>query len=174
MVKPTERTELLLGPLEDGSSEVLMIKIPLSAPTYRLVENRQPVGFDRHLPGHGVLVMHADDTIAECRRGQAPVKLVNADPTVPRLEGAAFDFPQKTTFVDGKNGLRITLLEKRASAATASASSRSRGRAIPPEPLRARRRECSVPGDPSPVHARTLGPRSVRASAQVPGLPERG
>ena len=115
VVKPTERTELLLGPLEDGSSEVLAIKIPLSATTYYLVENRQPAGFDRHLPGHGVLIMHADDTIAECRRGQAPVKLVDADPTIPRLEGAAFDFPQKTTFVDGRNRLRVTLLEKGAS-----------------------------------------------------------
>ncbi len=115
VVKPTERTELLLGPLEDGSSEVLVIKIPLSASTYYLIENRQPVGFDRHLPGHGVLVMHADDTIAECRRGQAPVKLVNADPMIPRLEGAAFDFPRKTTFVDSKNRFRVTLLEKRAS-----------------------------------------------------------
>jgi hypothetical protein len=55
VVKPTERTELLLGPLVDGSSEVLAIKIPLSATTYYLVENRQPAGFDRHLPGHGAL-----------------------------------------------------------------------------------------------------------------------
>ena len=59
--------------------------------------------------------MHADDTIAECRRGQAPVKLVNADPTLPRLEGAAFDVPQKPAFVDEKNRLRVTLLEKGAS-----------------------------------------------------------
>ena len=115
VAKPTERTELLLGPLADGSSEVLVVKIPLSASTYYLIENRQPVGFDRHLPGHGVLAMYADDTIAECRRGQAPVKLVNADPTLPRLEGAAFDVPQKTTFVDEKNRLRVTLLEKGAS-----------------------------------------------------------
>ena len=93
VVKPTERTELLLGPLGDGSSEVLVVKIPLSATTYYLVENRQPVGFDRYLPGHGVLVMYADDMIAECRRGQAPVKLVNADPTIPRLEGAAESKP---------------------------------------------------------------------------------
>ncbi len=115
VVTPAERTELLLGPLADGSSEVLAVKIPLSASTYYLIENRQPVGFDRHLPGQGVLIMYADDTIAECRRGQAPVKLVNADPTRPRLEGAAFDFPQKMTFVDDKNRLRVTLLEKGAS-----------------------------------------------------------
>lgn len=114
VVKPTEGTELVLGPLAVGSSEVLAVKIPLSASTYYLIENRQPVGFDRHLPGHGVLVMHADDAIAECRQGRAPVKLVDADPTVPRLEGAAFDLPGKASFVDRRNRLRVTLLEKRA------------------------------------------------------------
>ncbi|MBI2528282.1 MAG: hypothetical protein HYV93_20170 [Candidatus Rokubacteria bacterium] len=114
VVKPTERTELLLGPLADASANVLAVKIPLSASTYYLIENRQPVGFDRYLPGQGVLVMFADDTIAECRRGQAPVKLVNADPTLPRLEGAAFDFPRMTTFEDEKHRFRVTLLGKEA------------------------------------------------------------
>lgn len=116
VVNPTEETETLLGPLEDGSSEVLAVKIPLSANAYYLVENRQPIGSDRYLPGHGVLIMQADDTIAECRHGRAPVKLVNASPTVPRLEGAAFDVRGNPAFTDRQHRLRITLIERSGSA----------------------------------------------------------
>jgi hypothetical protein len=113
VVKPGDKAEVTLGPLQDGSSEIVVVKIPLSETTYYLIENRQPVGFDKHLPGSGVLIMYADDTIAECRHGKAPVKLVNADPSVPHLEGAAFDIGEKDSFQDEKNGIRIQLKEKR-------------------------------------------------------------
>ena len=113
VVKPGDKAEVTLDPLQDGSSEIVVVKIPLSETTYYLVENRQPVGFDKHLPGSGVLIMYADDTIAECRHGKAPVKLVNADPSVPHLEGAAFDIGKKDSFQDEKNGIRIQLKEKR-------------------------------------------------------------
>jgi hypothetical protein len=107
-----ERAEVVLGPLEDASSETLAIRIPLSATTYYLVENRQPIGVDRYLPGSGVLILYADDSIAECRHGQAPVKLMNADPTVPLLNGAAFDVGAKGEFVDDRNGIAIRVAEK--------------------------------------------------------------
>lgn len=55
VVRPGETREILLGPLEDGRSGTLAIRIPLSATTYYLVENRQPIGFDRVLPGSGML-----------------------------------------------------------------------------------------------------------------------
>lgn len=32
------------------------------------------------------LIMHADDSVAECRHGESPVKLVNANSSVPHLE----------------------------------------------------------------------------------------
>lgn len=73
LVQPGEESEIVLGPLEDGSAEVLAIKLPISATTYYLIENRQPIGFDRNLPGSGVLIMYADDSIPECRHGKAPV-----------------------------------------------------------------------------------------------------
>ena len=41
---PKQASEILLGPLEDGSSETLAIKIPLSESKYYLIENRQPIG----------------------------------------------------------------------------------------------------------------------------------
>ena len=109
---PGERAEFILGPLGDGSSEILAIKIPISRYTYYLIENRQLIGFDKNLPGSGVLIMFVDDTIGECRHGKAPVKLIYADPSVPYLEGAAFDIVKKDNFHDEKNRIRIELKEK--------------------------------------------------------------
>lgn len=112
LVRPGETREIMLGPLEDGRSETLAIRIPLSSTTYYLIENRQPIGFDSVLPGHGVLILRADDRIAECRHGRAPVKLVDADPAVPRLEGAAFDIGKRDRFSDAESGIAIEILEK--------------------------------------------------------------
>jgi len=112
VVSPGERTELVLGPIEDGDAKILVVKIPITASTYYLVENRQPIGFDKNLPGSGVLVLFADDNVAECRHGKAPVKLLAADPSVPHLEGAAFNVGQRDSFEDRKNKLRIQLKEK--------------------------------------------------------------
>ena len=112
VIQPGETMEITLRPLGDRSSEVLVVKIPLSSTTYYLIENRQPMGFDRYLPGSGVLISYADDTVAECRKGKAPVRLMNADPSVPRLEGAAFDIGKETVFVDRGRRLKIQLGEK--------------------------------------------------------------
>jgi len=109
VVKAIEKTEVLLGPLEDGRAEVQAIKVPLSQTTYYLIENRQPIGFDKNLPGSGILMMYADDQIPECRHGNAPVKLVNANPNIANLDGAAFDVGKKESFVDGKKGIKIQL-----------------------------------------------------------------
>lgn len=109
---PGEETEVILGPLGDGSSEVLAIKIPVSKTSYYLVENRQPTGFDKNLPGHGILIMCADDTVPECRHGMAPVRLVDANPSVQLLQGACFEVGGKDTFRDKKNKFEIQLREK--------------------------------------------------------------
>ena len=112
VVKPAEKAEILLGPLEDKNSETLVIKIPILETTYYLIENRQPIGFDKNLPGSGVLIMYADDSIPECRHGKAPVKLIDANPSIPHLEGAAFDIGKKDSFHDEKNRIRVKLLKK--------------------------------------------------------------
>lgn len=113
LVKPSQPTEILLGPLEDGAADTLAIRIPLTPARYVLIENRQPIGgFDPHLPGHGVLIMAADDDIAECRHGRSPVRLVDANPARKYLEGAAFDLPERSSYVDAGNGIAIRLLEK--------------------------------------------------------------
>lgn len=113
VVDPNQANEIVLGPLEDGSSETLAIKIPLTESKYYLIENRQPIGnFDPHLPGKGILIMVADDKIDECRYGKAPVRLMNANPAVPYLQGAAFDLRGKEVFTDKENGIEIRIVEK--------------------------------------------------------------
>ena len=113
VVDPKQASEIVLGPLEDGSSETLVIKIPLTESKYYLIENRQPIGnFDPHLPGKGILIMYADDWIDECRYGNAPVRLMNAEPAVPYLQGAAFDLPGKEVFIDKENSIEIRIIEK--------------------------------------------------------------
>ena len=103
-------TEIRLGALADTSAQTLAIKIPVSESRFVLIENRQPVGdFDPHLPGHGVLIMKADDSIGECRFGKAPVKLVNADPSQPYLTGAAFDPVRHPQWTDPETGIRVTV-----------------------------------------------------------------
>lgn len=110
-VSPGQTAEVLLGPLNDASAQVQAIRIPLSPTSYYLVENRQPLGFDKYLPGSGVLVMLTDDTVAECRHGRSPVKLMDANPARPRLEGAAFDAGARNNFADPANKIRIQVLE---------------------------------------------------------------
>lgn len=112
VVRPGEDVQVLLGPLEDAASSVMAIKIPLTPTTYYLVENRQPIGYDKNLAATGVLIMYADDRIGESRHGFGPVRLVNADPTVPHLEGAAFDVDKNASFADEGHGVRIRLLRK--------------------------------------------------------------
>jgi len=48
VVTPARRLTLSWT-LEDGSSEILAVKIPVSETSYYLVENRQPIGFDKNL-----------------------------------------------------------------------------------------------------------------------------
>ena len=113
VVDPEQVSEIVLGPLEVGSSETLVIKIPLTGSKFYLIENRQPIGsFDPYLPGKGVLIMYADDSIEECRYGKSPVRLMNADPAVPYLQGAAFNLPGKGVFIDKQNGIGIRIIEK--------------------------------------------------------------
>jgi hypothetical protein len=113
-VNPGETATILLGPLERETSDTLVIKIPLSRTTYYLLENRQAIGYDENLPAHGVLILQADDAIFECRDGRSPVKVVDAHPEVPYLQGAAFDLGagQRDTFTDAEHNVTIRLLEK--------------------------------------------------------------
>jgi M6 family metalloprotease-like protein len=98
-----------LAPLGRGRSGILAIRLPIAATTYYLIENRQAIGPDRNLPSYGVLIYYCDDRIAECRNGKSPIKLVDADPSVPQLKGAPFTIKGKKTYRDRKRDISIRL-----------------------------------------------------------------
>jgi hypothetical protein len=111
-VLPGKTVEVTLGPLEQESSSTFAIRIPVTHSEYYLVENREPIGYDRNLPGHGILIMYANDRISNSRHGRAPVRLMNANPSVPNLNGAAFDVGKNDRFTDKHRALSIRLLRK--------------------------------------------------------------
>lgn len=111
LINPGHTTSIRLDPLELPTSDTLVIKIPLTSDTYYLIENRQKIGFDENLPSSGVLILYADDRVAECH-GDSPVRLIDANPDVYWLLDAAFDIGENDIFIDSKNGLAIILLQK--------------------------------------------------------------
>jgi len=110
-VRPGEILSLKLDPLELPTSGNLVVKIPLSADRYYLIENRQQVGYDAVLPGSGVLVYYADETIQEAH---GILRLVDAKPSIAQFGAAAFDIGpgRNSTLVDEKNGWAVLLLDK--------------------------------------------------------------
>lgn len=64
IVKPGETSYAFLSPLSKGG-ELLVVKIPLDDGTYYLVENRQPLGFDKTLPDSGILILKVNPQAAE-------------------------------------------------------------------------------------------------------------
>jgi M6 family metalloprotease-like protein len=112
LVQPGETATIKLDPLVNDDASTLVIKIPLTDNTYYLIENRQPIESDANLPSSGVLILHADDSVLECRHGEAPVKIMDANPSVPYLNDAAFDIGKNDTYIDTKNNIAIVLLQK--------------------------------------------------------------
>ncbi|MBN1665919.1 MAG: hypothetical protein JW862_02485 [Anaerolineales bacterium] len=112
MVYPGETVTLRLDPLVGGETETLVIKIPLTEHTYYLLENRQAVDSDAYLPADGVLLLYVDDSIEECLNGEAPVKIIDANPSVPYFNDAAFDIGAQETYIDSDNNLAIVLVSK--------------------------------------------------------------
>jgi M6 family metalloprotease-like protein len=112
LVQPGETITIKLDPLVNDDATTRVIKIPLSDNTYYLIENRQPIESDVNLPSSGVLILHADDSSPECRHGEAPVKIMDANPSVPYLNDAAFDIGKNDTYMDTGNNIAIVLLQK--------------------------------------------------------------
>jgi len=112
LVYPGETTTVRLDPLVGGEANTLVIKIPLTEHTYYLIENRQLIDSDANLPADGVLVLYADDRVYECQGGMAPVKIMDANPSVPYFNDAAFDMDGQTTYIDKENNLAVVLINK--------------------------------------------------------------
>jgi len=85
-VKPGETAVAFLSPLSAGG-ETLTVKIPLSWGNYYLIENRQPVGFDRALPDSGILISKVNPDAPE---GYGTVKIMDANPASAHFRQATF------------------------------------------------------------------------------------
>ena len=106
-VKEGKTIEVLLGPLWRGDAETLAVRIPANDHLYYLVENRQRVGVDRHLPSEGVLILQVDEYIPE---SAGPVRVMNAHPRTPYFKKAPFQVGEK--YENREHGIEVTVLSK--------------------------------------------------------------
>lgn len=104
MVRPGETAVAFLAPLSTAGRQ-LAVKIPLADGTYYLIENRQPIGFDRILPDAGILVLQVDPGADE-GFGTVTVKPAadsrNFSAATYRLEAEG-----RHRFLDRRNGVAV-------------------------------------------------------------------
>lgn len=107
-VEPGDSAITFLSPLS-RKGKTLAVKIPLSWGSYYLIENRQPVGFDRALPDAGLLVLRVNPNAEE---GYGTVKIMNASPSTPQFAKATWriDAPGRDAYVDDSNRLAVISL----------------------------------------------------------------
>jgi hypothetical protein len=105
LVKPGEMAYTHLSPLA-RKDNTLAVKIPLKENLYYLVENRQPIGFDRVLPDSGILIFKVDTSIVE---GNGPVKVMDADPKSRHFSHATFrlDRENRNLFTDKEHNVVV-------------------------------------------------------------------
>ncbi len=85
-VVPGSSRAVTISPLAGGKG-TLVIRIPGGEGRYHLLENRQVLPGDPTLPAAGLLVLQVDESRED---GDGIVRVLDADPRVPDLEGAAF------------------------------------------------------------------------------------
>ena len=108
-VKPGETSFVLLSPLSKGG-DVLVVKIPVNESSHYLIENRQPIGFDRMLPDSGILILEVHPNAID---GTGVVKVKN--PISSRSFDQAtykLEVSNRNVFVDKQNNISIIPLWK--------------------------------------------------------------
>jgi hypothetical protein len=111
LVNPGGTKWTFLSPLSK-KGKTLAVKIPLKKGRdrdwkhYYLVENRQPIGYDRLLPDSGILVLRVNLDVME---GSGTVKVMDADPDSQYFSHATFrlDRKNRNAFIDNKNNVAI-------------------------------------------------------------------
>jgi len=108
-VKPGETSFALLSPLSKGG-DVLVVKIPVDESSHYLIENRQPIGFDRMLPDSGILILEVHPHV---RDGTGVVK-VKKPISSPSFDQATYKLEEsnRNVFVDKQNNIAIIPLWK--------------------------------------------------------------
>jgi hypothetical protein len=107
-VLPGETREVLLSPLAE-KGKFLAVRIPLDGDQYYLVENRQPIGYDRVLPDSGILVVKVTPGAVE---GAGTARIMDADPSSPYFQHATYrpDQGSRRTFIDKAHGVAVVAL----------------------------------------------------------------
>ena len=111
LVNPGTTKSVFLSPLSK-MGETLAVKIPLKRKwssgrgNFYLIENRQPIGYDRLLPDSGILILKVNEDAME---GSGTVKVMDADPDSPHFSHATFrlDKDKRNSFIDKKNNVAI-------------------------------------------------------------------
>ena len=108
-VKPGETSFALLSPLSKGGDH-LVVKVLADKWSHYLVENRQPIGFDRILPDSGILILEVHP---EAEDGTGGVKVKSAISS-PSFDQATYklEVSNRNVFVDKRNNLSIIPLWK--------------------------------------------------------------
>jgi len=108
-VKPGETSFALLSPLSKGGDH-LVVKILADKWRHYLIENRQPIGFDRVLPDSGMLILevHPD---AEDGTGGVKVKSAISSPSFDQAT-YKLEVSNRNVFVDKQNNISIIPLWK--------------------------------------------------------------
>ncbi|MFX0077659.1 MAG: M6 family metalloprotease domain-containing protein [Candidatus Hermodarchaeota archaeon] len=78
----------LIDPLELSTTGVHLVKIPVTADQYFLIEVRRQIGYDASLPDEGVVVTYIDETLES---GHGIVKVIDSHPLTPDKDDGAFD-----------------------------------------------------------------------------------
>jgi hypothetical protein len=107
IVKPGETSLAFLSPLSKGG-ELLVAKIPLDDGSYYLIENRQPIGFDKMLPDSGILILEVHP---EVREGLGKVKVKSAVSSSNFAEATyKLEVSNRNVFFDKCNNVAIVPL----------------------------------------------------------------
>ncbi len=78
----------LIDPLELSTTGVHLLKIPVTADQYFLIEVRRQIGYDASLPDEGVIVTFINETLES---GHGIVQVIDSHPLTPSKDDGAFD-----------------------------------------------------------------------------------
>jgi hypothetical protein len=110
LVKTGETSLVFLSPLAQQGDK-LVIKIPLHHDNYYLIENRQPIGYDKVLPDSGILILKVNTGVQE---GYGTVQVINAEPAAPNFSKATYKpgTDGRNIYLDKKNNVAVIPLWK--------------------------------------------------------------
>jgi hypothetical protein len=110
VVQPGENWVAFLSPLARKGNP-LVVKIPLRDGQYYLLENRQPIGYDRTLPDFGLLILKVNP---DAREGYGTVQAMKANPKAHHFSQATYRLDQghRNLYLDRQNNIAILPLWK--------------------------------------------------------------